>query len=103
MDGLNFAHYGEEREIDATDEELQIFDIIKETTGCDELELVRKSNNYVSAVIGLTDVARFKFTKKAKWIQLPYLLKDKVKLLEPNDVYDLKEDLIRAVEFSKNN
>lgn len=99
---FNVSHYGEEREIDSTDGEKEIFELIKELTEEPDLEFVRRSSNYVSAVIGPIDVARFKFTSRAKWIQLPYVLGDKVKITEPGDIRELKDDLIKAVETARN-
>ena len=100
--GIQFAHYGEERSIDATEEEQKIFELIKELTGEQDLEFTRRASNYVSAAIGPTDVARFKFTERSKWIQLPYVLDDKVKITEPGDIRELKDDLIKAVETARN-
>lgn len=66
----NFANYGKERDVNATDEELKIFETLKESTGRD-LRLVRKSDSYVTAVLGEWDLARFKYTQRAKWIAFP--------------------------------
>ena len=102
MDGIKLAHYGEERTIDATDEEKRLFDLLCEMSGEEKLRFVRKSANYVSAILGPMDVARFKFTKKARWILFPYVRKEKVKLQEPDDVLDYKDDLLASVECAKN-
>lgn len=67
---IRFANYGQERDVNATDEELKIFENLKETTGRD-LRLVRKSDSYVTAVLGEWDLARFKFTQRAKWVSFP--------------------------------
>lgn len=67
---INFANYGQERDINATDEELKIFEALKELTGRD-LRLVRKSDSYVTAVLGEWDLARFKYTQRAKWVSFP--------------------------------
>ena len=63
---IKFSNYGQERDVNATDEELKIFD----ATGRD-LCLVRKSDSYVTAVLGEWDLARFKFTQRAKWVSFP--------------------------------
>lgn len=68
---LNFANYGQERERIATESELEIFDLLRSMAGREDLDLVRKSDSYVSAVIGDWDVARFKYTPRAKWILFP--------------------------------
>ena len=67
---IKFANYGQEREINSTDEELKIFEALKEATGRD-LRLVRKSDSYVTAGLGEWDLARFKYTQRAKWISFP--------------------------------
>ena len=67
---ISFANYGQEREINATDEELKLFEALKETTGRD-LRLTRKSDSYVTAALGEWDLARFKFTQRAKWVSFP--------------------------------
>ena len=67
---IQFANYGQEREVNATDEELKIFEVLKETTGLD-LRLTRKSDSYVTAMYNDWDLARFKFTPRAKWIAFP--------------------------------
>lgn len=64
------SNYGQERDVNATDEELKIFETLKEATGRD-LRLVRRSDSYVTAALGEWDLARFKFTKRAKWIVFP--------------------------------
>ena len=67
---INFANYGQERDVNATDEELKIFEALREATGRD-LRLVRKSDSYVTAALGEWDLARFKYTQRAKWISFP--------------------------------
>lgn len=68
---IKFNNYGQERERIATEAEIEIFEILKALTLADDLELVRKSNDYVSAVVGDWDLARIKFTPRAKWITFP--------------------------------
>ena len=67
---IKFANYGQQRDVNATDEELKIFETLKEATGRD-LRLVRKSDSYVTAMLGEWDLARFKFTQRAKWVSFP--------------------------------
>ena len=98
---IKIQHHGEERTVDATEEEMRIFEIIKELFPDDKIVMARKSSNYVSAICHGNDVARFKYTQRAKWIQLPYILDDKVKLSDPEDVRDIKADLERAVDTAK--
>lgn len=73
---VKISHYGEERDLDCTDEEAQIFEELRDYIADagldpDELSLVRKSDNYVSAVYKDWDLARFKYTQRAKWISFP--------------------------------
>lgn len=98
---IKVQHHGEERTVNATEEEMQIFEIIKELFPDDKIVMVRKSPNYVSAICHGNDIARFKYTKRAKWIHLPYVLDDKVKLSDPDDVRDIKADLENAVAAAK--
>ena len=67
---IKFANYGQERDVNATDEELKIFEALREATGRD-LSLVRRSDSYVTAALGDWDFARFKYTQRAKWISFP--------------------------------
>lgn len=85
---VQFTNYGQERERIATESELEIFEILKELANVADLELVRKSDNYVTAVLGEWDLARFKYTQRAKWILFPILerQKEKHKIADPDDV-----------------
>lgn len=105
------TNYGQERELVCTEEEREIFDIIRSL--CDDydldsrvLELVRKSDDYVSAIMrsqsgyGLMDVARIKYTNRAKWIKIcPEF--ERVDLVDPEDVASLADDVRRAYIFNQ--
>jgi len=97
---LDFAHYGEERDFDATDEELGIFEELQGLVALkelpDELRLVSKSGNYLTAAVGEWDLARFKFTDRAKWIMYPsaeHSVKHKLTCVEDMHEFD---DLLDA-------
>lgn len=92
---IKISDFGQERERIATESELEIFEIIKEITGRDDLRLVRKSNDYVSALLGEWDLARFKYTPRAKWIVFPVidLGSSKRRINAPEDVREFEEDL----------
>lgn len=92
---VNFADYGQQRDVDATPEELAIFEAIRACN--DSVQLVRRSDKYVSASIGETDVARFKYTSRAKWIEFPYTA-GKIKLADLSDVDGLGNEIVAAVE-----
>lgn len=104
---IQFSNYGQERERIATESEIEIFDLIRSITNRDSLELVRKSDNYVSAVLGDWDLARFKYTPRAKWISFPTLEAGapKHRITEPNDVASfadlLTESLAHIDKYSK--
>ena len=92
---LEFAHYGENRSVDATDEELEIFEELQGLTALSglpaSLELVRRSDKYVTAAVGDYDLARFKFTARAKWIMYPLAetsKKHKIEAVEDIHEYD---------------
>ena len=100
MEGITLGHYGEERERIATEDELEIFEIIKEMTGRDDVELVRKSDNYVSAILGDWDLARFKYTPRAKWVMFPCveLGSTKHRIESPDDVRDFTDELEMSLD-----
>ena len=106
LPSFGFAHYGEKRDVDATDEEQQVYRIICDMAnkhGCtSQIGLVRKSKDYVAAAIGDYDIARIKFTERAKWIIFPYAEQKAVKhqIQQPCDVEqfgDLLEKSLSAI------
>lgn len=102
---IEFANYGQLRDVDATPEELEIYELLKEITGADDLDLVRKSDSYVTAVVDEFDVARFKYTNRAKWINFPPLeigsTKNRIKAVD--DIRDFEEKAKQAVEHAREN
>jgi hypothetical protein len=102
---------GNNHELICTEEEREIFDIIRSVCDDDNLEsdnikLMRKSDNYVSVVMpsskgyGNMDLARVKFTNRAKWIQLAPEF-EKVKITTPEDVSVMAEDVRNAYRFNE--
>lgn len=99
--GFRFAHYGDQRELNATDGELELYETIceiLEDEGCDadQLELVRKSDSYLSIVLGETDVARIKFTDRVKWILLPYVKDEKIRISGTGNVNNYAAEVVEA-------
>lgn len=101
---------GEERDLICTEEEREVFDIIRsliDDNGFDSnrLKLVRKSDNYISAVMpsdgyGLMDVARIKYTNRAKWIKIcPEF--DIIPLANPEDVTKYEDEICNAYRFNE--
>lgn len=76
MSDIKFANYGQDRDLSCTDEEAQIFGALREyfqsiNLDPNQLHLVRRSDSYVTAVFRGWDLARFKYTPRAKWIAFP--------------------------------
>jgi hypothetical protein len=76
---IKLSHYGEERDINLNEEEIQavnlIFEMLEDTViDIDKLEVTRKSDSYATIVLRGNDwdydFVRFKFTDKTKWIAL---------------------------------
>lgn len=99
-ENLQFAHYGEKREVNATEEEKKIFEILCEMTG-EPLELIRRSDSYVTACLGRCDLARIKFTKRAKWVMFPYAEAKQVKhrIMVPEDVTEFIGLIAKTLEL----
>jgi len=97
---IKFQNYGQERERIATESELEIYNILKTFPGCSQIELIRKSNNYVSAVLDDWDLARFKYTPNAKWINFPVLEKssDKHYIESPSEVSAFGDLINKSIE-----
>ena len=84
------AKYASERpDVDATDEELKVFEILQEMVSPHELELKRTADSYVVAMIGLQQIARIKFSDRTAWVTFPLLSKNKNLLSDPEDIRDL--------------
>lgn len=108
---IQFGKYGQTREVDCTDEEREIYDIIRSLLDDNNLEsdvlrLVRKSDSYVSCCMesgsdyGLMDVARFKFTSRAKWIKIGPGF-EKIAIRDPEDVTEYTNQIYAAYEFNE--
>lgn len=97
---FTISNYGQERERIATESEIAVFDKLVEMSGRDDLRLVRKSNDYVSAVLGDWDVARIKFTPRAKWVVFPVAepKAQKHRIEDPDDVTELRPLLDQTIE-----
>ena len=108
-DLIHFTNYGQQRDLICTEQEREIFDIIRSLVDddgldSDKLELIRKSDNYVSVVMqseeyGPMDVARIKFTNRAKWIWT--MDTDKVKISDPEDVTQYAEAFCNGYRFNE--
>lgn len=92
-------NYGQQRDLICTEEEREIFEKIKEMSGAG-LDLVRRSDNYVTASLGEWDLARIKYTNRAKWIQFPIFDRGsaKHKIEDVNDVSAFTDLITESVE-----
>lgn len=102
---FKFAHYGEERDLICTEQEREIFGIIREMfreAGYDDspLQLIRFSDNYVTAKVEPWDVARIKYTNRAKWILFPCVDRadGKERINSPEDVRAFQEKLTKTID-----
>ncbi len=92
-------NYGQQRDLICTEEEREIFEKIKEMSGAG-LDLVRRSDNYVTASLGEWDLARIKYTNRAKWIQFPIFDRGSAKHIieDVNDVSAFTDLITESVE-----
>lgn len=108
---VSLGDFGQERDLVCTEEERIIFRIIVricEENGLDvaPLRLTRVSDNYVSAVMdssadyGAMDLARIKYTNRAKWIKFGPDFK-KTDLSRPEDVLKMSADVVNAYRFNE--
>lgn len=96
---LEFAHFGEEREINATDGELKI---IQGLSVFPELEIVRKSDNYLTAVYHGCDIMRFKWTSRAKWLMFPvFELGGTKNRIESTDISPFLNTIQQSIDYYK--
>ena len=108
---FKIQNYGQNRELNCTDQEQQIYDQIVSVlsaagldTSC--LVFVRKSDDYVSCCMrssreyGDMDIARFKFTDRAKWIKTGERF-NKYKIATPADVQELSEEILWQYQFNE--
>lgn len=101
---FKFAHYGEERDLICTEQEREIFGIIREMfreAGYDDspLQLIRVSDNYVTAKVEPWDVARIKFSSRAKWVLFPSCESEKHYIEAPEDVRDFDAQIRKTIEI----
>lgn len=113
MDSVSIRIVGgsQDRDLDATADELKVYDIIRsilDRSGLDTdpVQLIRKSDSYLSVVMesagdyGLMDLARIKYTDRAKWIRIcPQF--DKIPLMSTDDVGKCTDLLLAGYRFNE--
>lgn len=92
----------EQHELNATDNDLIIFEHIKAL--CPTVQLTRKTEAYLTVIEGEFDVVRFKYTDRAKWLNICGLDLGKVKrrFESLEDLAQFDEDIIKSYEIAKN-
>lgn len=100
---FKFAHYGDSRELDATDDELELYETVcaileDEGFDLDDICLVRKSDSYLTIALGETDVARIKFTDRVKWILFPYTRNEKIRIGSTSSANKYASEIVKAYE-----
>ena len=103
MSEIKFANYGEEREINATPEELQIAEWIINECPDESMRLARVCDDYVTVKRGEWDIVRLKYTKRAKWLMFPTLEAKQVKhyIDDPDEVEDFEAAIKDSIEIAK--
>ena len=104
--GFQFAHYSELRGLDATEGEMEIYETVceildDEGLDVEALELVRKSDSYLTIVLGPTDVARIKYTDRVKWILFPYGSNEKIRISSVDAINSHTRQLTEAYETAE--
>lgn len=100
---IEFANYGQERERNATESELEIFKMLQQMSNPEHLELVRVCDDYVTARLGEWDLARIKYTPRAKWVIFPTAEAKNVKhrIESVGDVAGFGEMVAKSIEIIK--
>ena len=103
MSEIKFANYGEEREINAIPEELQIAEWIINEYPDESMRLVRVCDDYVTVKRGDWDIVRLKYTKRAKWLMFPTLEAKQKKhyIDDPEEVEDFEATIKDSIEIAK--
>ena len=99
---MEFANYGQERDLICTEEERAVFAEIERICSGMELpgplRLVRVSDDYVTAKLGDWDLARIKYTTRARWIVFPMKSNDKNRIGAPEDAALFADQIAVSVE-----
>lgn len=94
-----FAHYGEDRELNATADQLKIAEYIQSL--CPVSKLERVSDDYLTIKCVETDICRFKYTERAKWLMFPYLKdKSKRRLMSMDELPQFDDAVAESYKFA---
>lgn len=100
--GLLYSSYSEFNGLDATEDEMLIFDGFREILADEDMDpqelfLVRDSDSYLTACFGPVPIVNYKASARAKWVAFPGVHDDKVRISSPSDVNSLADLLLYAV------
>lgn len=100
---ITFSNYGQERELNATPEELKIAEWIINEYPDEGLRLVRMSDDYVTVKRGEWDIVRLKYTPRAKWLMFPTLEAKQKKHYIDNyeEIEDFEATIKDSLEIAK--
>lgn len=103
IQSFTFAHYGEERDVNATEDDLKICELVAALLPEDDCRLLRRSDQYLTFALGDYDIIRFKWTDRARWIILPLVeAKAKKHYLETiEDIKGFKDEIIKSYDLAK--
>ena len=68
---LKIANYGQEKELTANPEELELANWIVAYFPDDNLRIVQMTPEYLTVKRGDWDIVRIKYTERAKWLMFP--------------------------------
>lgn len=100
---ISFGDYGQERDLICTEEERQIYNNLYAFLKDNEIDVtplrfVRVSQNYVTAKYGEWDLARIKFTQRAKWLNFPEADSEKHKITSPDELTDYADMILHSIK-----
>lgn len=100
---FKIQNHGQERAVNCTDGEREIFERVCELFPEERLRLVRVSDAYVTIKRGSWDIVRCKYTDRAKWLMFPTLEAKQVKHYIDGTEYveDYEASIKDSLELSK--
>lgn len=101
---VSIQNHGQERDLICTEEERSVYDYMARflkdiNADVSPLQLVRVSDDYVTAKYGEWDLARIKYTNRAKWVKFPTVeaAKEKHGIEKPDDVLRFHQLIIESI------
>lgn len=100
---IQFSNYGQERDLNCTEEEFAIYDTISQAFPGKDLRLTRVSDNYVTIKLGDWDIVRLKYTDRAKWLMFPSVERkqQKHKIESVDECTDYSDQIRKSIEIAR--